>query len=40
MPQVPVGKKVRVKFIMFRMKEPGVDVRVCHKDYVEVMGTK
>ncbi|XP_074539077.1 suppressor of tumorigenicity 14 protein homolog [Halichoeres trimaculatus] len=38
--KVPAGKKVRVKFIMFRMKEPGVDIRVCHKDYVEVMGTK
>lgn len=38
--KVPTGKKVQVKFTMFRMKEPGVDVRVCHKDYVEVMGTK
>ncbi|XP_068425211.1 suppressor of tumorigenicity 14 protein homolog [Clinocottus analis] len=38
--KVPAGKKVRVKFTMFRMKEPGVDIRVCHKDYVEVMGTK
>ncbi|KAM4601209.1 suppressor of tumorigenicity 14 protein [Polymixia lowei] len=38
--KVPPGKKVRVKFTMFRMKEPGVDIRVCHKDYVEVMGTK
>lgn len=38
--QVPAGKKVRVKFTMFRMKEPGVDVRVCHKDYLLVMGTK
>lgn len=38
--KVPAGKKVRVKFIMFRMKEPGVDIRVCHKDYVEIMGTK
>ncbi|XP_029929211.1 suppressor of tumorigenicity 14 protein homolog isoform X2 [Myripristis murdjan] len=38
--KVPAGKKVRVKFIMFRMKEPGVDVRVCHKDYVQVMGNK
>jgi hypothetical protein len=38
--QVPAGKQVRVKFTMFRMKEPRVDVRVCHKDYIEVMGTK
>ncbi|XP_030641168.1 suppressor of tumorigenicity 14 protein homolog [Chanos chanos] len=38
--KVPEGKKVRLKFMMFRMKEPGVDVRVCHKDHVEVMGTK
>nr|XP_020493044.1 suppressor of tumorigenicity 14 protein homolog [Labrus bergylta] len=38
--KVPAGKLVRVKFNIFRMKEPGVDIRVCHKDYVEVMGTK
>lgn len=38
--QVPAGKHVRLKFTMFRMKEPGVDTRVCHKDYVEVMDTK
>ncbi|XP_036929687.1 suppressor of tumorigenicity 14 protein homolog [Acanthopagrus latus] len=38
--KVAAGKKVRLKFNMFRMKEPGVDIRVCHKDYVEVMGTK
>ncbi|XP_070821939.1 suppressor of tumorigenicity 14 protein homolog isoform X2 [Chaetodon trifascialis] len=38
--KVPAGKKVRIRFTMFRMKEPGVDIRVCHKDYVEVMGTK
>lgn len=38
--QVPSGKKVRVKFTMFRMKEPGVDTRVCHKDYVEIMDNK
>ncbi|XP_063055809.1 suppressor of tumorigenicity 14 protein homolog [Engraulis encrasicolus] len=37
---VPKGQKVRLTFTMFRMKEPGVDVRVCHKDYVEVMGVK
>ncbi|KAM7382735.1 hypothetical protein PAMP_002452 [Pampus punctatissimus] len=34
------GEKVRVKFTTFLMKEPLVDTRVCHKDYVEVMGTK
>ncbi|KAM9852302.1 suppressor of tumorigenicity 14 protein homolog isoform 2-T2 [Aulostomus maculatus] len=38
--KVPAQNKVRVKFNMFRMKEPGVDVRVCHKDYVEIMGVK
>ncbi|TNN02445.1 hypothetical protein fugu_009932 [Takifugu bimaculatus] len=38
--KVPAGKKVRVKFSMFRMKEPGVDIRDCHKDYVEIMETK
>lgn len=38
--KVPAGKKVRVKFTLFRMKEPGVDTRVCHKDSVKVMGTK
>ncbi|XP_037309693.2 suppressor of tumorigenicity 14 protein homolog [Pungitius pungitius] len=38
--KVPEGKEVRLKFTMFRMKEPGVDISVCHKDYVEVMGTK
>lgn len=38
--KVPAGQKVRVKFNMFRLKEPGVDVRQCHKDYVEIMGTK
>ncbi|XP_031432697.1 suppressor of tumorigenicity 14 protein homolog [Clupea harengus] len=37
---VPKGMKVRVTFTMFRMKEPGVDIRVCHKDYVEIMGVK
>lgn len=25
---------------MFRMKEPGVDIRRCHKDYVEIMANK
>ncbi|XP_067366451.1 suppressor of tumorigenicity 14 protein homolog isoform X1 [Channa argus] len=38
--KVAPGSKVRVKFTMFRMKEPRVDIHVCHKDYVEVMGTK
>nr|XP_040022216.1 suppressor of tumorigenicity 14 protein homolog isoform X1 [Gasterosteus aculeatus aculeatus] len=38
--KVPAGKEVRLKFTMFRMKEPRVDISVCHKDYVEVMGTK
>ncbi|XP_055359393.1 suppressor of tumorigenicity 14 protein isoform X2 [Betta splendens] len=38
--QVPAGNQVRIKFTMFRMKEPMVDIHVCHKDYVEIMGTK
>ncbi|XP_037532311.1 suppressor of tumorigenicity 14 protein [Nematolebias whitei] len=38
--QVSSGLKVRIKFSMFRMKEPGVDIRRCHKDYVEIMNTK
>uniref|UniRef100_A0A673AF21 Suppressor of tumorigenicity 14 protein homolog n=1 Tax=Sphaeramia orbicularis TaxID=375764 RepID=A0A673AF21_9TELE len=38
--KVPTGNKVQIKFTMFRMKEPGVDIHSCHKDYVEVMGHK
>uniref|UniRef100_A0A8B9H1Y5 Zmp:0000001114 n=1 Tax=Astyanax mexicanus TaxID=7994 RepID=A0A8B9H1Y5_ASTMX len=38
--KVPVGMKVRVKFTMFRMKEPQVNIRVCNKDYVEIFGVK
>lgn len=38
--KVATGSEVRVKFTMFRMKEPGVDTRVCHKDYVKIMDTK
>lgn len=38
--QVAPGSKVRLRFTMFRMKEPGVDTRLCHKDYVEIMGNK
>lgn len=38
--QVPVGMKIRVTFTMFRLKEPGVNVRICSKDYVQVNGTK
>ncbi|XP_051966125.1 suppressor of tumorigenicity 14 protein-like [Xyrauchen texanus] len=37
---VPVGKKIKVAFTMFRVKEPGVDVGTCHKDYVQVQGRK
>lgn len=37
---VAPGSKVRLRFTMFRMKEPGVDTRLCHKDYVEIMGNK
>lgn len=38
--QVAPGSKVLLRFTMFRMKEPGVDTRLCHKDYVEIMGNK
>lgn len=38
--KVPDGMKVRVKFTMFRMKEPQVNIRTCNKDYVEIFGTK
>ncbi|XP_060744494.1 suppressor of tumorigenicity 14 protein homolog [Tachysurus vachellii] len=37
---VPIGMKIRVKFTMFRLKEPGVNIRVCSKDYVQINGTK
>lgn len=37
---VAAGKKIKVEFNMFRVKEPGVDVTNCHKDYVEVLGKK
>ncbi|XP_076832336.1 suppressor of tumorigenicity 14 protein homolog [Brachyhypopomus gauderio] len=37
---VPKGMYVRVKFLMFRMKEPGVNTRVCNKDYVLIQGAK
>uniref|UniRef100_A0AAY4AQ10 ST14 protein n=1 Tax=Denticeps clupeoides TaxID=299321 RepID=A0AAY4AQ10_9TELE len=36
----PAGKKVRIKFTMFRMKEPNVNPNVCQKDYVRIMGKK
>ncbi|XP_007559566.1 suppressor of tumorigenicity 14 protein isoform X1 [Poecilia formosa] len=38
--KVSAGNRIRVTFNMFRMKEPGVDVQRCHKDYVEIMGKK
>ncbi|XP_041649005.1 suppressor of tumorigenicity 14 protein homolog [Cheilinus undulatus] len=38
--KVPAGKKVRVKFTMFRMKEPGVDIRECNKDFVQIEDRK
>ncbi|KAK1786331.1 hypothetical protein P4O66_018035, partial [Electrophorus voltai] len=37
---VPKGMNIRVKFLMFRMKEPGVNPRVCNKDYVLILGTR
>ncbi|XP_036393922.1 suppressor of tumorigenicity 14 protein homolog [Megalops cyprinoides] len=38
--EVPENMKIRVKFSMFRMKEPGVDTLSCHKDYVMLMKQK
>ncbi|KAM9309269.1 suppressor of tumorigenicity 14 protein homolog isoform 2-T3 [Pholidichthys leucotaenia] len=38
--KVSAGRKLRVTFNLFNMKEPEVDTRVCHKDYVEIMGIK
>ncbi|XP_017574827.1 suppressor of tumorigenicity 14 protein homolog [Pygocentrus nattereri] len=37
---VPAGMNIRVKFTMFRLKEPQVNVRNCNKDYVEILGIK
>ncbi|KAG1951968.1 suppressor of tumorigenicity 14 protein homolog isoform X1 [Pimephales promelas] len=37
---VPAGRCVKIEFVMFRVKEPGVDTNNCHKDYVEVLGKK
>lgn len=37
---VPQGKKIKIEFSMFRVKEPGVDVNNCHKDYIEVLGKR
>uniref|UniRef100_A0A672MAD0 Suppressor of tumorigenicity 14 protein homolog n=1 Tax=Sinocyclocheilus grahami TaxID=75366 RepID=A0A672MAD0_SINGR len=38
--QVPAGRRIKIEFNMFRVKEPGVDHSSCHKDYVEVLGKK
>lgn len=38
--QIPAGKKIKIEFTMFRVKEPGVDTSSCHKDYIEVLGKK
>uniref|UniRef100_A0A3Q2DSZ4 ST14 transmembrane serine protease matriptase n=1 Tax=Cyprinodon variegatus TaxID=28743 RepID=A0A3Q2DSZ4_CYPVA len=38
--KVSQGKKVRVTFKIFSMKEPNVDTSRCHKDYVEIMGQR
>lgn len=38
--QVPENMKIRLKFIMFRVKEPNVDISDCGKDYVEIMSQK
>uniref|UniRef100_A0A673K3X9 Suppressor of tumorigenicity 14 protein homolog n=1 Tax=Sinocyclocheilus rhinocerous TaxID=307959 RepID=A0A673K3X9_9TELE len=37
---VPAGRRIKIEFNMFRVKEPGVDTSSCHKDYVEVLGKK
>uniref|UniRef100_A0A8C1EXW6 ST14 transmembrane serine protease matriptase n=1 Tax=Cyprinus carpio carpio TaxID=630221 RepID=A0A8C1EXW6_CYPCA len=37
---VPAGRRIKIEFSMFRVKEPGVDTYRCHKDYVEVLGKK
>lgn len=37
---VPAGMKIRVKFTMFRLKEPGVNLRTCNKDYILINGTR
>ncbi|XP_048017847.1 suppressor of tumorigenicity 14 protein homolog [Megalobrama amblycephala] len=37
---VPAGKKIKIEFSMFRVKEPGVDTSSCHKDYIEVLGKR
>ncbi|XP_062872681.1 suppressor of tumorigenicity 14 protein [Trichomycterus rosablanca] len=36
----PPGMKVRVKFVMFRVKEPGMSIQTCNKDYVQINNTK
>ncbi|XP_060753667.1 suppressor of tumorigenicity 14 protein isoform X2 [Neoarius graeffei] len=37
---VPEHMKIRVKFTKFLVREPGVNVLTCNKDYVEINGTK
>uniref|UniRef100_A0A671MGN7 Suppressor of tumorigenicity 14 protein homolog n=1 Tax=Sinocyclocheilus anshuiensis TaxID=1608454 RepID=A0A671MGN7_9TELE len=37
---VPAGRKIKIEFSMFRVKEPGVDTSSCHKDFIEVLGKK
>ncbi|KAA0702234.1 Suppressor of tumorigenicity 14 protein -like protein [Triplophysa tibetana] len=37
---IPPGKKIKIEFSMFRVKEPMVDVNNCHKDYLEVEGKR
>ncbi|XP_052472363.1 suppressor of tumorigenicity 14 protein homolog [Carassius gibelio] len=37
---VPAGRRIKLEFSMFRVKEPMVDTSTCHKDYVEVLGKK
>ncbi|KAM9468577.1 suppressor of tumorigenicity 14 protein homolog isoform 2-T2 [Clarias gariepinus] len=37
---VPKGMKIRVRFSMFRLKEPGTNTQTCKKDYVKINGSK
>ncbi|MGH0168680.1 UNVERIFIED_CONTAM: hypothetical protein FKN15_054986 [Acipenser sinensis] len=35
--KVPENMKIRLKFTMFRVREPNIDISDCGKDYVEIM---
>lgn len=38
--KVPENMKIRLKFTMFRVREPNIDISDCGKDYVEIMSQK